>query len=183
MASEPRSRPSQPHGAKRLRSSCDACGFAKTKCDRGQPQCGRCISLDLNCIYGPSRQSGKKPRRRLVASRTSSNGIIQGNHDVSLSGNHIYNIAQHASHPNPSNGGGLQYASQPFPPNVSINNNNINGPIPPDEPNLSNLLPAGNDPLDHMIFTDLDIWAETGPQQFNDFTAPPTSTSYTTLPP
>ncbi|KAF1974886.1 hypothetical protein BU23DRAFT_460606, partial [Bimuria novae-zelandiae CBS 107.79] len=51
--------------ARRLRSSCDACGAAKTKCDRTQPQCGRCISMNLTCIYGPSKQLGKRPRRRL----------------------------------------------------------------------------------------------------------------------
>jgi hypothetical protein len=52
----------------KLRSSCDACGDAKTKCDRNRPQCGRCIALNLSCVYGPSRQFGKRPRR-LKASR------------------------------------------------------------------------------------------------------------------
>ncbi|KAF1952497.1 hypothetical protein CC80DRAFT_538183 [Byssothecium circinans] len=55
--------------ARKLRSSCDACGEAKTKCDRGQPHCTRCISLNVTCVYGPSRQSGKRPRRRLDAGR------------------------------------------------------------------------------------------------------------------
>ncbi|KAF2686070.1 hypothetical protein K458DRAFT_402605 [Lentithecium fluviatile CBS 122367] len=55
--------------ARRLRSSCDACGIAKTKCDRGQPQCTRCVALNLPCVYGPSRQFGKRPRRRLDVSR------------------------------------------------------------------------------------------------------------------
>jgi hypothetical protein len=50
--------------ALKLRSSCDHCGTAKVKCDRGQPQCGRCISLRLICVYGPSRKFGKPPRKR-----------------------------------------------------------------------------------------------------------------------
>lgn len=51
--------------ARRLRSSCDACGAAKTKCDRRQPRCGRCVSMNLTCVHGPSKQLGKRPRRRL----------------------------------------------------------------------------------------------------------------------
>lgn len=50
---------------RRLRSSCNACGAAKTKCDRIQPHCGRCRSSNLTCVYGPSKQLGKRPRRRL----------------------------------------------------------------------------------------------------------------------
>lgn len=46
----------------KLRSSCDACGAAKLKCDRGQPECGRCISYGLTCHYGVSRKMGKPPR-------------------------------------------------------------------------------------------------------------------------
>jgi hypothetical protein len=51
-------------GAPKLRSCCDGCGTAKVKCDRTQPQCGRCISLGLACIYGLSRQFGKPRRKR-----------------------------------------------------------------------------------------------------------------------
>ncbi|KAF2444915.1 hypothetical protein P171DRAFT_286133 [Karstenula rhodostoma CBS 690.94] len=51
--------------ARRLRLSCDACGAAKTKCDRIQPRCGRCSSMSLACVYGPSKQLGKRPRRKL----------------------------------------------------------------------------------------------------------------------
>jgi len=53
----------------KLRSSCDACGEAKTRCDRSRPQCGRCIGLNLSCGYSPSRQFGKRPRRKLRALR------------------------------------------------------------------------------------------------------------------
>ena len=49
----------------KLRSSCDGCGAAKIKCDRAQPQCERCLSLDLVCVYGVSRKTGKPPRERL----------------------------------------------------------------------------------------------------------------------
>lgn len=48
----------------KLRASCDECGAAKLKCDRGQPQCGRCMSLGLTCVYGVSRKMGKPPREK-----------------------------------------------------------------------------------------------------------------------
>lgn len=46
----------------KLPSSCDSCGASKVKCDRGQPECGRCISHGLPCTYGISRKTGKPPR-------------------------------------------------------------------------------------------------------------------------
>lgn len=49
----------------KLRSSCDGCGAAKLRCDRAQPECGRCLSLDQICVYGVSRKTGKPPRDRL----------------------------------------------------------------------------------------------------------------------
>ncbi|KAF7560405.1 hypothetical protein G7046_g3740 [Stylonectria norvegica] len=52
---------------KKLRSSCDACGTAKVKCDRGQPVCNRCEDLGLSCVYGPSRKIGKPRRKRPAA--------------------------------------------------------------------------------------------------------------------
>ena len=60
--------PTAPSGAGlealKLRSSCDACGTAKVKCDRAHPVCSRCIALGLSCVYGPSRKFGKPPRKR-----------------------------------------------------------------------------------------------------------------------
>ncbi|KAI8631120.1 hypothetical protein F5Y19DRAFT_22438 [Xylariaceae sp. FL1651] len=47
----------------KLRSSCDACGQAKTKCDRSRPTCSRCLSQGIKCVYGVSRKTGKPPRR------------------------------------------------------------------------------------------------------------------------
>lgn len=44
----------------KLRSSCDACGAAKLKCDRGRPACGRCVSLDVQCVYGVSLKSSRR---------------------------------------------------------------------------------------------------------------------------
>ncbi|KAF2642702.1 hypothetical protein P280DRAFT_468015 [Massarina eburnea CBS 473.64] len=64
LTSQPRSQMSR-----KLRASCDACGDAKTKCDRGQPNCMRCRNMNLTCVYGPSRQFGKRPRRRLDTGR------------------------------------------------------------------------------------------------------------------
>ncbi|KAI2602289.1 hypothetical protein GGR54DRAFT_645153 [Hypoxylon sp. NC1633] len=52
--------PQQP----RLRASCDFCGSSKVKCDRGHPNCGRCIALGLACIYGVSRKTGKSQREK-----------------------------------------------------------------------------------------------------------------------
>ncbi|GES63899.1 hypothetical protein ATEIFO6365_0007058600 [Aspergillus terreus] len=56
------STPARMPRAPKLRASCDECGAAKLKCDRGHPSCGRCISLGLKCVYGVSRKAGK-PRR------------------------------------------------------------------------------------------------------------------------
>jgi hypothetical protein len=61
--------PSRTTRQRKLRSSCDGCGAAKLKCDRGQPGCGRCLSLGLVCVYGVSRKMGKPPRDRLKISR------------------------------------------------------------------------------------------------------------------
>ncbi|KAK2813664.1 hypothetical protein FQN50_000062 [Emmonsiellopsis sp. PD_5] len=62
-------------GQPKLRSSCDRCGIAKVKCDRQQPECGRCISHGIECVYGISRKFGKPPRNKLrqSMSQTSSN--------------------------------------------------------------------------------------------------------------
>lgn len=48
----------------KLRSSCDGCGIAKVKRDRNQPECGRCVSHGMSCVYGISRKMGKPPRNR-----------------------------------------------------------------------------------------------------------------------
>lgn len=64
MPDAPHRKPQTPRQPK-LRSSCDRCGTSKLKCDRGQPQCGRCTALGLVCIYGTSRKTGKPPRERL----------------------------------------------------------------------------------------------------------------------
>lgn len=48
----------------KLRSSCDGCGTAKVKCNRGQPGCARCVALGQTCVYGRSRKSGKPARKR-----------------------------------------------------------------------------------------------------------------------
>lgn len=46
----------------KLRSSCDACGNAKLKCDRAQPECGRCVSLAQPCVYSISKKTGRTAR-------------------------------------------------------------------------------------------------------------------------
>lgn len=66
--------------ARKLRASCDSCGAAKTRCDRAQPQCARCVSMNLACTYSPSRQLGKRPRRRLeISPRFADNNVASNN--------------------------------------------------------------------------------------------------------
>ncbi|KAL7623784.1 hypothetical protein AAE478_005337 [Parahypoxylon ruwenzoriense] len=67
----------------KLRASCDACGAAKLKCDRGQPECGRCVSYGISCLYGISRKKGKPPRDRLCSglTRTSNDQTIAADVD------------------------------------------------------------------------------------------------------
>ncbi|KAK3690576.1 hypothetical protein B0T22DRAFT_194772 [Podospora appendiculata] len=65
----PQKAPPQP----KMRSSCDGCGAVKVKCDRKQPECGRCLAHGMTCVYGISRKIGKPPRHRPVD--TSSTGI------------------------------------------------------------------------------------------------------------
>lgn len=48
----------------KVRSSCDACGNTKVKCDRLRPECGRCATLSLTCVYGLSQKCGKPSRKR-----------------------------------------------------------------------------------------------------------------------
>ncbi len=55
-----------PPSPRKRRCSCDGCGAAKVRCDRGHPHCNRCTTLGIACVYGPSRQSGKPPRKRLA---------------------------------------------------------------------------------------------------------------------
>lgn len=57
---DPASAPKVP----KLRSSCQDCGDSKVRCDRGQPECSRCITLGRTCVYGISRKFGKPPRKR-----------------------------------------------------------------------------------------------------------------------
>ncbi|RTE84733.1 hypothetical protein BHE90_000736 [Fusarium euwallaceae] len=72
----------------KLRSSCDACGQAKTKCDRGRPACSRCITQGLGCVYGVSRKAGKPPRRRLTSPpRVQSSPVVPEIPDMNLTCN------------------------------------------------------------------------------------------------
>ena len=63
------------------------------KCDRGQPACGRCLSLNLVCVYGVSQKTGKPPRGRIrlleapSTSRTSGEHAHAGNDDGDRRGN------------------------------------------------------------------------------------------------
>lgn len=58
-------------GRQKLRTSCDGCGTSKLRCDRGQPECARCVSHGIACVYGVSRKMGKPPRHKLSSSSSS----------------------------------------------------------------------------------------------------------------
>jgi len=66
-AGRERTPPPQPSESSRrptkLRSSCDECAAAKVRCNKGQPECARCIASGVKCVYGLSRKFGK-PRKR-----------------------------------------------------------------------------------------------------------------------
>ncbi|ROW05851.1 hypothetical protein VMCG_05197 [Cytospora schulzeri] len=49
----------------KLRSSCDACGTVKLRCDRKHPECGRCVAHGITCTYSISRKLGNPPRNRI----------------------------------------------------------------------------------------------------------------------
>ncbi|KAL2808097.1 hypothetical protein BJX63DRAFT_436419 [Aspergillus granulosus] len=74
----------KPAGQPKLRSSCDRCGAAKVKCDRKQPECGRCVSYGMTCVYGVSRKMGKPPRRPSLSQTLGSPHTVPtgGNMDV-----------------------------------------------------------------------------------------------------
>ena len=47
----------------KLRSTCDACQEAKSRCSRESP-CYRCIHYDVECVYSLSRRIGRPPRAK-----------------------------------------------------------------------------------------------------------------------
>lgn len=72
---------------RKLRSSCDRCGASKLRCDRSQPECTRCLSVGIACVYGVSRKAGKPPRNRDRLDDNSSGGSTgSGNGHVPSSG-------------------------------------------------------------------------------------------------
>ncbi|RDW59931.1 hypothetical protein BP6252_13018 [Coleophoma cylindrospora] len=59
----------------KLRSSCEGCGNAKVKCDRGQPECRRCVAFGQSCVYGISRNFGKPSRKRVSTNLNRANNL------------------------------------------------------------------------------------------------------------
>ncbi|KAF7594159.1 hypothetical protein BBP40_010008 [Aspergillus hancockii] len=53
----------------KIRDSCDFCSLSKVKCDRGQPQCLRCIRSGVTCHYSESRRFGRA--RQIYAAHSS----------------------------------------------------------------------------------------------------------------
>ncbi|CAN8098529.1 unnamed protein product [Discula destructiva] len=79
-----------PRRPPKLRSSCDACGAAKVRCDKTQPRCGRCVAGGLNCVYGLSRKFGKAPRKKppvdtSISTETLPRPLAQGTQQNSMS--------------------------------------------------------------------------------------------------
>lgn len=79
-----------PRRPPKLRSSCDACGAAKVRCDKTQPRCGRCTAGGLTCVYGLSRKFGKAPRKKppvdtSVAQEAMPRPLAQSSQQTSLS--------------------------------------------------------------------------------------------------
>lgn len=73
----------------KLRSSCDACGAAKVRCDKTQPRCGRCAAGGITCVYGLSRKFGKAPRKKAptetgISENAASKAVAQSTHQNSL---------------------------------------------------------------------------------------------------
>ncbi|POS72097.1 hypothetical protein DHEL01_v209508 [Diaporthe helianthi] len=73
----------------KLRSSCDACGAAKVRCDKTQPQCGRCAAGGITCVYGLSRKFGKAPRKKAptetgISENSAPKAVTQNAHQNSL---------------------------------------------------------------------------------------------------
>lgn len=54
---------------KKYKATCDYCSISKVKCDRGQPQCLRCIRSGVECHYSESRRTGKA--KRILADQSS----------------------------------------------------------------------------------------------------------------
>ena len=166
----------------KLRTSCDRCGAAKLKCDRGQPECGRCLSLGLPCVYGVSRKAGKPPRARHAELRTESSyttsdhpvgmDVDKPGHSSSSCGSVVLNT-------------GLASAQLP-----SVNNNNMLWDAVDDNTNTNNNLMTsvdGPDPYGNLVapslanFTSLDFDEWVFPNLSSDnllsTTATPISTS------
>nr|POE79963.1 geodin cluster transcription factor [Quercus suber] len=64
---ESRSQSSRPKAHRKLKESCNECGYAKVKCSKEKPQCSRCKERGLSCGYDFSSRAG----RRLASSRAS----------------------------------------------------------------------------------------------------------------
>jgi hypothetical protein len=143
--------------APKLRSSCDGCGTAKVRCDRGRPKCSRCETLSLTCVYGPSRKIGKPPRKRPRSAR-----------DVSIEKRicTTWNAAAHSRDNTAMSFGEPQSASEPARDNFSNLATDI---LPFSSGSEQNQLTA-----DFYPFLPLEEWPQLGEwHQFDSFGAGP----------
>ncbi|KAF2650613.1 hypothetical protein K491DRAFT_761613 [Lophiostoma macrostomum CBS 122681] len=74
-APRPNHPPPRAAQSRKLKASCDFCALSKVKCDRGQPQCTKCIRSDLTCHYSESRRIGKA---RLMCAMSSASSESAG---------------------------------------------------------------------------------------------------------
>lgn len=53
-----------PKSKQMLKLSCDACARLKVACPKEQPECGRCVSKGLHCVYSLACRTGKRKRSK-----------------------------------------------------------------------------------------------------------------------
>ncbi|KAM3081314.1 hypothetical protein ACMFMG_004781 [Clarireedia jacksonii] len=63
----------------KLRSSCNECAAAKVRCDKAHPECVRCVTNEIKCVYGVSRRLGKT-RKRLFPLEDNRRSIVGQHH-------------------------------------------------------------------------------------------------------
>lgn len=85
----PSTAPRQP----KLRASCDRCGSAKLKCSREHPSCSRCAQLDVECVYGISRKSNRRPVR-VESDQRSRQASSAGSTAVITNQQHAYRLPE-----------------------------------------------------------------------------------------
>lgn len=83
-----------------LKASCDFCALSKVKCDRGRPQCLRCLKNEVECHYSETRRMGKVRQLYTTSAVTrpsSSNTTLNGQWNRQFESETCTNRPQEAS--------------------------------------------------------------------------------------